>query len=215
VTRDGSFLGQEFTDASGTFIGQLTLALNRGERTRTYAATDTVDPSLTSSVVIRVTAVRVDLRPLDGPPERRLRIEARGFEPGGMLWAHVERLRTGRVTNRRIGVPRGECGTLTVRRRLLRSDAPTGRYRIQFDDYHAYRRGRKFRDVYSLKVTAPRPPREPVDCQGYSPCLPPGSDVDCAGGSGNGPRYVNGPVYVNGSDPYGLDSDGDGVGCED
>jgi hypothetical protein len=31
----------------------------------------------------------------------------------------------------------------------------------------------------------------------------------------NEPRYVNGPVYVNGSDPYGLDSDGDGVGCED
>ena len=62
---------------------------------------------------------------------------------------------------------------------------------------------------------APRPaPRPPTDCQGYSPCLPPGSDVDCAGGSGDGPRYVNGPVYVNGSDPYGLDSDGDGVGCE-
>ena len=53
-----------------------------------------------------------------------------------------------------------------------------------------------------------------LDCQGYGPCLPPGSDVDCAGGSGDGPRYVNGPVYVNGSDPYGLDSDGDGVGCE-
>jgi hypothetical protein len=62
---------------------------------------------------------------------------------------------------------------------------------------------------------APSPsPSPPTDCQGYSPCLPPGSDVDCAGGSGDGPRYVNGPVYINGSDPYGLDSDGDGVGCE-
>jgi hypothetical protein len=47
-------------------------------------------------------------------------------------------------------------------------------------------------------------------CQGYRPCLVPGADVDCAGGSGNGPHYVHGPVYVNGSDPYGLDSDGDG-----
>jgi micrococcal nuclease len=61
---------------------------------------------------------------------------------------------------------------------------------------------------------APSPSPPPTDCQGYSPCLPPGSDVDCAGGSGDGPRYVNGPVYVNGGDPYGLDSDGDGVGCE-
>jgi hypothetical protein len=37
--------------------------------------------------------------------------------------------------------------------------------------------------------------------------------VDCAGGSGNGPRYV-GFVSVSGSDPYGLDADGDGYGCE-
>jgi hypothetical protein len=49
---------------------------------------------------------------------------------------------------------------------------------------------------------------------GYKPCIPPGSDVDCAGGSGNGPRYVQGPVYVTGSDPYDLDRDGDGIGCE-
>jgi endonuclease YncB( thermonuclease family) len=52
-------------------------------------------------------------------------------------------------------------------------------------------------------------------CQGYSPCLRPGSDVDCAGGDGNGPRYVSGPVSVTGSDPYDLDRDGDGVACED
>jgi hypothetical protein len=49
---------------------------------------------------------------------------------------------------------------------------------------------------------------------GYSACIPPGPDVDCRGGSGNGPRYVDGPVRVTGSDPYDLDSDGDGVGCE-
>jgi len=49
---------------------------------------------------------------------------------------------------------------------------------------------------------------------GYSPCIPPASDVDCAGGSGNGPEYVQGPVYVTGPDIYGLDRDNDGVGCE-
>lgn len=49
---------------------------------------------------------------------------------------------------------------------------------------------------------------------GYSPCLPPASDYDCAGGGGNGPAYANGPIYVTGSDPYDLDSDGDGVACE-
>ena len=45
-------------------------------------------------------------------------------------------------------------------------------------------------------------------------CVPIASDVDCAGGSGNGPAYVAGPVRVVGSDIYKLDSDGNGIGCE-
>lgn len=45
-------------------------------------------------------------------------------------------------------------------------------------------------------------------------CVPIASDVDCAGGSGNGPAYVRGPVQVVGKDVYGLDRDGDGIGCE-
>ena len=48
----------------------------------------------------------------------------------------------------------------------------------------------------------------------YSGCVPIASDVDCAGGSGNGPAYVQGPVRVIGSDIYDLDSDGDGIACE-
>jgi len=46
-------------------------------------------------------------------------------------------------------------------------------------------------------------------------CVPIASDVDCASGSGNGPAYVQGPVQVVGTDIYGLDRDGDGIGCED
>jgi resuscitation-promoting factor RpfB len=48
----------------------------------------------------------------------------------------------------------------------------------------------------------------------YTPCVPIDSDVDCAGGKGNGPSYVAGPVRVIKDDPYGLDRDHDGVGCE-
>jgi endonuclease YncB( thermonuclease family) len=73
-------------------------------------------------------------------------------------------------------------------------------------------------DCRPQRPSAPPPPpppqRPPRNCQGYDPCLPPGADVDCADGSGNGPRYVEGPVDVRGDDPYGLDNDGDGVGCE-
>ena len=54
------------------------------------------------------------------------------------------------------------------------------------------------------------------DCdQNYTgACVPIDSDVDCAGGSGNGPSYVAGPVRVVGVDIYDLDRDGDGVACE-
>jgi hypothetical protein len=45
-------------------------------------------------------------------------------------------------------------------------------------------------------------------------CVPIARDVDCAGGSGNGPAYVQGPVIVIGEDIYGLDGDDDGIGCE-
>ncbi|GLZ15431.1 hypothetical protein Acsp04_56660 [Actinomadura sp. NBRC 104425] len=48
----------------------------------------------------------------------------------------------------------------------------------------------------------------------YSPCVPIASDVDCAGGGGNGPAYVRGPVRVIDTDIYDLDNDGDGIGCD-
>lgn len=52
---------------------------------------------------------------------------------------------------------------------------------------------------------------------GYSPCIPLlGTDVDCGGGGGDGPRMTRpGTVYrVTGPDRYRLDADGDGLGCE-
>lgn len=48
----------------------------------------------------------------------------------------------------------------------------------------------------------------------YSGCVPIASDVDCAGGSGNGPAYAYGPINVIGVDIYDLDRDGNGLACE-
>ncbi|EYT60853.1 hypothetical protein D514_0107900 [Microbacterium sp. UCD-TDU] len=45
-------------------------------------------------------------------------------------------------------------------------------------------------------------------------CVPIASDVDCAGGSGNGPAYVRGPLQVVGPDVYDLDRDGDRIACD-
>jgi hypothetical protein len=68
-------------------------------------------------------------------------------------------------------------------------------------------------------TTAPPPPptAAPRNCDPSYPgvCLDPAAvDYDCAGGSGNGPEYVTGPVRVRPPDPFELDSDGDGWGCE-
>ena len=65
-----------------------------------------------------------------------------------------------------------------------------------------------------LQVVAEEEPAGSNCTPGYDPCLPPASNYDCAGGSGNGPKYVEGPVRVTGSDPYRLDADHDGIGCE-
>ena len=68
---------------------------------------------------------------------------------------------------------------------------------------------------------APPPPPAPAPAQPASDCdpnyadacVPRASDVDCAGGSGNGPAYFSGVARVVGSDIYDLDRDHDGYGC--
>lgn len=85
-------------------------------------------------------------------------------------------------------------------------------------------------EVTSVGTRQPPPPPEPVAEPQPAPvaggggagcdpnydwvCVPIASDVDCAGGSGNGPAYVQGPVHVIGRDIYDLDRDGDGIGCD-
>lgn len=73
------------------------------------------------------------------------------------------------------------------------------------------------------RVAAPAPAPVPLVQQqpagGCDPnysvaCVPVASDVDCAGGSGDGPAYVQGPVHIVGTDIYDLDRDGDGIACD-
>ncbi|BBZ08780.1 hypothetical protein MDOR_29490 [Mycolicibacterium doricum] len=73
-----------------------------------------------------------------------------------------------------------------------------------------------FAPLASAAPTAPLPQQPASSCDSnYSGvCVPIDSDVDCAGGSGNGPSYVSGPVTVVATDVYGLDRDGNGTGCE-
>jgi hypothetical protein len=67
--------------------------------------------------------------------------------------------------------------------------------------------------------SAPPPPETTPapNCDPSYPdvCLDPAvEDYDCGGGTGNGPGYVEGPIRVRPPDPFDLDRDGDGMGCE-
>jgi hypothetical protein len=62
--------------------------------------------------------------------------------------------------------------------------------------------------------TTEAPPAPACHSSYVGACLEPdASDYDCAGGSGNGPKYT-GRVTVVGPDVFDLDRDGDGIGCE-
>jgi cytoskeletal protein RodZ len=65
-------------------------------------------------------------------------------------------------------------------------------------------------------TTVPVPKGGACDPNYAGACVPIDSDVDCAGGSGNGPSYTSAKnIQVIGSDIYGLDgNDNDGIGCE-
>jgi hypothetical protein len=63
-------------------------------------------------------------------------------------------------------------------------------------------------------VAAPPPAPAGCDPNYAGQCVPIASDVDCAGGSGNGPAYTQGPVRIVGKDIYQLDRDGDGIACD-
>lgn len=55
--------------------------------------------------------------------------------------------------------------------------------------------------------SAPKPSTQASDCMaGYAPCLPVVADLDCGD--------IGHAVTVTGSDPYRLDADGDGIGCD-
>jgi endonuclease YncB( thermonuclease family) len=71
-----------------------------------------------------------------------------------------------------------------------------------------YIRSDKAVKQFACAAPAPAPaPAQGGNCHpGYSPCLPLVADLDCG--------EINGPVHVLGDDPYGLDRDGDGVGCD-
>jgi hypothetical protein len=151
ITRDGTNLGSLTTQADGTFTGALTVAQTRGKKTKTYTATDEATPTLTASLQITVSAVRVDLSPISGAPGRRMTIKASGFTTGKTLWAHVKKGKSKRTL--KIGRLSGACGGLKTRKRLLPRNAAFGLHTVQFDTFRKYSSKQPVRYRYTIDVT--------------------------------------------------------------
>ena len=107
-------------------------------------------------------------------------------------------------------------GRLDAGLRLLRAGLAIARYDSR-DGYGRHPREDRYvradrgaRNLICPTPVAPVPlvasPQQAC-APGYDPCVPPyGPDLDCGD--------LDGPIAVSGSDPHGLDADGDGVACE-
>jgi hypothetical protein len=155
-TRNGTPLGDPIlADAGGQLFPQLILpGLVSGQRRLTYLATDQTDSTLKADVSLLVTATDVVLIPVGGPPNRVLTVRARGFFPGGTLYAHIVRAgkNPGRARNMRIGAITGACKKVTARKRLFTKKTAAGHYRVQFDTFRRYRKTRTIKTNFTITV---------------------------------------------------------------
>lgn len=112
---------------------------------------------------------------------------------------------------------KGHAGvTVKVVRLTLKNGVEVGR-----DVVNSFMRSEPVDQVtyVGTRTSAPAPEPEPApssncDSNYADACVPIASDVDCAGGSGDGPEYVQGPVTVVGDDVYDLNRDDDNIACD-
>ncbi|MFL5869121.1 MAG: hypothetical protein ACJ766_18610 [Thermoleophilaceae bacterium] len=151
VTADGASIGTLSVDNNGVFGGTLTIGLGSGEKLKTYTATDQVNPAISASTQIRVSALSVNIRPRRSAPGRKERIKARGFTTGKRLYAHVRRGHRYRK-NLKLGRLKGICHKLSAKKRFFSRHARTGVYTVQFDTKRHYSRKTKVRVRYSVTL---------------------------------------------------------------
>jgi hypothetical protein len=152
VSRDGVPVGSVSTNPAGVFAGRLTLGgPGRGERVFGYTAVDRANPFNRASIPLRVSAIRVWVRPARGTPGRPLRIKARGFTTGRTLYAHIRRGRRYR-RNMRIGRLRGACATVSRRKTVFRRGTRTGTYLVHFDARRRFTRSNPIRVSFRVRV---------------------------------------------------------------
>jgi hypothetical protein len=150
-TLDNQNLGSLNADAAGNVSTSLTVGRLRGIRTRTLIATDATNNANVATAQFLGSALSVTVRPRNGAAGRRLRLRAAGFTTGKRLYAHVLRKRYRR--NVFVGRLKGDCRTLSVRRRVLPAGLAAGVYTVQFDTKRRYSKKTEVRVRFSVTVS--------------------------------------------------------------
>lgn len=113
---------------------------------------------------------------------------------------------------------RGELAS--AQSRLAAAEGDIRRYSRQIEIAERQEARRRGEEERKATEEAERAERQQARAEACDPsyegeCLKDGiGDYDCAGGSGNGPNYVYSEVRVVGPDVFGLDANGNGIGCE-
>jgi len=144
VAQGSNFLAQNPTaDATGAFTGSAGVQqITPKEETVPYGAADQTNPALFAfTQPLRFSRLVGSIKKA-GANGLIQRFRGRGFTTGSKnLYVHVRR--GGRnIKTLRLGRLKGACKTLNARKRFFGSGARTGGYRIYFDAFKRYRKGR-------------------------------------------------------------------------
>jgi hypothetical protein len=154
IARDGTRLGTLTAGPTGTVTGGLSAPRIDPKNGRRFSITVTsqVNPAITKTVHPLATVLDVSVKPKSVKTGVKRKISARGFNVSGAkyLYAHVR----GRAKkNIRLGRIRGACGKSKAKKRLLKRNAKTGVYTVQFDTHKKYKKTRIPRVTFRITVS--------------------------------------------------------------
>lgn len=147
---DDQVLGSLPADPAGNIAAQVSLPRLRGVTTHTLSATD-VNTALAAGAPFMGTTNMVTVKPRKADAGTRLRLQGSGFLAGDRVYMHVRG--RGYKSDKRVGSPKGPCGTFSKRTRIVPAGARSGKYRVQFDAKRRYSKRTTPRVVGTMTVT--------------------------------------------------------------
>jgi hypothetical protein len=149
VTVDGQSGGGTQADTAGNFAGQFNFGPMKAVKTHTITATDATNPAITATTTFVGTTHQVVFPKRSGKPGKKVKLRGYGFIFGPKAFMHVRG--HGIKSNKFLARPKAPCGTFTVRKAIVPSDAPVGKYRLQFD--HVKRYSKRTPEKFLLQLT--------------------------------------------------------------